>query len=64
MTDEQKALFMQYDDAIAKLVSITNVDSFIEGYRFGRNLILAAFTEHANVLKQIFTNTDLGGNDQ
>ena len=64
MTDEQKVLFMQYNNAIEKLVSITNVDSFIEGYRFGGNLILAAFTEHANVLKQILTNTDLGGNDQ
>lgn len=64
LTEEQKALFKQYGDAVAELASVTNVDCFIEGYRLGVNLILAAFPEHVNTLKQILTNTDLGGNNQ
>ena len=56
LTEEQKALFKQYDDAVAELSGVTNMNSFIEGYKLGINLILAAFPEHVNVLKYNETN--------
>jgi len=64
LSEEQKALFKQYDDAVADLASVSNVDCFVEGYQLGVNLILAAFPEHVEMLKQILTGADLGGNNQ
>lgn len=52
LSEEQKALFKQYDDAIADLASVSNADCFVEGYQLGVNLILAAFPEHVEELKQ------------
>ena len=43
---------------------ISNADCFVEGYQLGINLILAAFPEHVEMLKQILTGADLGGNNQ
>ena len=64
LSEEQKALFKQYDDAVADLASVSNADCFVEGYQLGVNLILAAFPEHVEMLKQILTGADLGGNNQ
>lgn len=64
LTEAPKELFKKYDDAVADLASVSNADSFVEGYQLGVNLILAAFPEHVETLKQILTNVDMGGNNQ
>lgn len=48
---ELQILFKLYDDAVADLASVSNIDSFVEGYQLGVNLILAAFPEHVERLK-------------
>ena len=57
LSEEQRALFKQYDDAVADLASISNADCFVEGYQLGVNLILAAFPEHVEELKQALVST-------
>ena len=57
LSEEQKALFKQYDDAVADLASVSNADCFVEGYQLGANLILAAFPEHVEELKQAIVST-------
>ena len=57
LSEEQKALFKQYDDAVADLASVSNADCFVEGYQLGVNLILAAFPEHVEELKQALVST-------
>ena len=52
LSEEQRALFKQYDDAVADLASVSNADCFVEGCRLGVNLILVAFPEHVEELKQ------------
>lgn len=52
LSEEQITLFKQYDDAVADLASVSNADCFVEGYQLGVNLILAAFPEHVEELKQ------------
>ena len=64
LSEEQKAVFKQYDDAVADLASVSNADSFVEGYQLGVNLILAAFPEHVDVLKQFMANLGCGGDSQ
>lgn len=57
LSEEQKVVFKQYDDAVADLASVSNADSFVEGYQLGVNLILAAFPEHVEELKQALVST-------
>lgn len=64
LTEAQKDLFRQYDDTVAELASVSNADSFVEGYQLGVNLILVAFPEHVDALKQLLTCADLGGDNQ
>lgn len=59
LSEEQKALFKQYDDAVADLASVSNADCFVEGYQLGVNLILAAFPEHVEELKQALVSTHI-----
>ena len=64
LSEEQKALFKQYDDAVADLASVSDADCFVEGYQLGVNLILAAFPEHVEALKQFVTSIECGGDNQ
>ena len=64
LSEEQKAVFKQYDDAVADLASISNADSFVEGYQLGVNLILAAIPEHMEALKRFISSIDCGGANQ
>ncbi len=64
LTEAQKDLFKQYDDAVADLASVSNADCFVEGYQLGVNLILAAFPGHTDMLKRILTSADLEGKNQ
>ena len=64
LSEEQRALFKQYDDAVADLASISNAESFVEGYQLGVNLILAAFPEHTEALKRFISSIDCGGTNQ
>ena len=64
LSEEQKAVFKQYDDAVADLASVSNADSFVEGYQLGVNLILAAIPEHMESLKQFISSIDCGGANQ
>ena len=57
LTEVQKDLFKQCDDAVAELTSVSNADSFVEGYQLGVNLILAAVPEHLEELKQALVSS-------
>lgn len=57
LSEEQKAIFKQYDDAVADLASVSNADCFVEGYQLGVNLILAAFPEDVDELKKALIST-------
>lgn len=57
MAAEWFIVFKQYDDAVADLASVSNADCFVEGYQLGVNLILAAFPEHVDELKQALIST-------
>ena len=63
LSDEQKALFKQYDDAVAELASVSNTDCFVEGYQLGVNLILAAIPEHMEALKRFMSSIDCGADN-
>ena len=64
LLEEQKAVFKQYYDAVADLASVSNADSFVEGYQLGVNLILAAMPEHMEALKQFISSIDCRGMNQ
>ena len=57
LSEEQKTLFKQYDSAVADLASVSNANCFEEGYQLGVNLILAAFPEYLEELKQTLIST-------
>ena len=45
LPDEGKALFREYSNACGMLSCITCEDVFLEGYRLGVRIILAAFSD-------------------